>query len=729
MAKKIASFTKMIFIVFCSLLVALSIFGTRKIERVFADMTVTENRYTYEQDDVTVDENYTLHQGFYPCSGSDIGFSGQNYVTNSTLTVGHYFTTQVDGAKIALGNSFGEVLGYGKNNVNANKFSLTGMVVPNTSASDPSNKDYNSTQKFIGWSFQTLKFIITDNADSNNRIEVTMKGATNSTTGYYGSSDIVVSASYNGMALSTAGDEQNVSLHRATFRNRYYNEWLGYPFNFEFSKTDSKINVYNLKTMQSGEKYLEGYPCGSLEIDDLQGFESYTVEMQFCDLNNIASYNTARKANVILFEMAGQVLAPTRETWSDTSGPIVGQKVKEVVALKEYDLASVLSMYDMTQGNINTIGTTEGKYTVKVDSVNCTSGKYIFNQAKDYTIEYTIYDNFNNGVAQTSRTKTITVNCVQDTTAPVLRWINEYKDEYILKSQLELLEIDAVDYYDDNLTITKKAYNKSGESWNELTVSQNGFVYLETAGEYKIQYIVQDFSGNSATLEAFFVVEPIIVDLPESITEDYTQGIIYLPQLSLASEISYYVERFDLSDTALANGERIKTLGLLLSEPCSFYLRYTIFSGDETAVIFTKDVLFEIKDTEKPAIDAVSYSKNYDLGAEIEIKNPKVSDNHLVDGALSYKVLLGTKDITDKVRNGKLTLANAGTYTIVYAAKDFSGNLEEVSYTFNVQGVVESDVALFSGKALVIFIIIVVLLAVSIVGNVFFVSVFVKRRK
>ena len=725
-----AAFVKMSFIVVCSLLVALSTFSVRKSERVLAATTVTDSRYTYElDDDVTVDENYTLHQGFYPFSGTDIGFSGQNYITGSTLTAGHYFTTQVDGAKITLGNDFGEVLGYGKNNVNANKFSLTGMMVPNTSVSDPSNTDYNSTQKFIGWAFKTLKFIITDNADINNRIEVTMKGETNSTSGLYGSVPIKVSATYNTVALKTESDEQSISLHKSSFCNRYYGTWLGYPFNFEFSKIDGKLNIYSLKTLQTGETYLDGYPCSSLEIENLQGFESYTVEMQFCDLNGIANYNNAKRANVVLFEMAGQVLKPTRETWLDTAGPIVSQNVKEVVSLQEYDLASVLSMYDMTQGNINEIGTTEGKYTVKVDGVNCSSGKYIFNQAKDYTIEYTIYDSFNNGVAQTSRTKTITVSCVKDTGAPILSWINEYKDEYTLKSQLELLEIEALDNYDDNLTITKKVYKKSGENWNEVTVSQNGFVYLETAGEYKIQYLAEDFSGNSATLEAFFVVAPIIIDLPESITEDYTQEIIYLPQLSVASEISYYMERFELSDTERANGERIKTRGLLVNGPCAFYLRYTIFSGDETAVIATKDVLVEVKDTEKPVIDAVSYSKTYNVGTEIEIKTPKISDNHVVDGVLSCKVLLGTQDITDKVKNGKLTLANEGTYTVVYTAKDLSGNLEEVSYTFNVQGDVEGDTALFSGSALVILIVIAVLLVVSIVGNVVLVMRFVKRRK
>ena len=211
-------------------------------------------------------------------------------------------------------------------------------------------------------------------------------------------------------------------------------------------------------------------------------------------------------------------------------------------------------------------------------------------------------------------------------------------------------------------------------------------LYLETAGDYKIQYVATDFSNNSATLEKVFTVEEITVDLADTVEEEYIKGIIYIPRLSLDSGISYYVERFELSDTNFENGERIKTSGLLLANPGSYNLRYVIFSGEETSVILTKIVIFKVVDREKPVIDEVTYLKTYDTGVQLEIKQPNANDNHKVSGAVSYKVFRDSTEITGEIKDGKLLLNKSGSYTIVYTAKDESGNIEEVTYSFNVEG-------------------------------------------
>ena len=380
----------------CSLALGISTQNFNKTEKASAEVGVNSG-YVYAADeDVTVDYNYTLHKGLYPAKNRDIGFSGKNYIDASgNLTAGHYFSTQVDGAEISLGENFGEVLGYGKNNESVNKFSVTGMRVPNVRADiDPSNGSYAEAQKYVSSSFRALEFIITDNANENNVIKVLLKGGSEANGDYGGNALIQVSATYNGVSLSTTTGEQAISIHSATFRNRFY-AYSGSPFNFEFSKNDKKINIYAFKSVKTGETYLDGYTSsfenfsgGSLDIAGLQGFDSYSVDMKLSDFVDVANgtqgnnYNQKRSANVLLFEMAGQVLYPTRTTWNDTAGPIVTQQLKEVVALKEYDTSEILSMYDMTCGAIDEIGTTNGKYTVKIDGVNCANGKYTFTAPK-----------------------------------------------------------------------------------------------------------------------------------------------------------------------------------------------------------------------------------------------------------------------------------------------------------------------------------------------------------
>ena len=59
----------------------------------------------------------------------------------------------------------------------------------------------------------------------------------------------------------------------------------------------------------------------------------------------------------------------------------------------------------------------------------------------------------------------------------------EYKDEYVLKSYLDIIEIDVFDKYDENVVMQVKAFKKIGEKWNEVTISNN-MLYLETAGVF-----------------------------------------------------------------------------------------------------------------------------------------------------------------------------------------------------------------------------------------------------
>ena len=422
--KKIAVILLGVLFVFLTCFCVFS-FSLNKKAVVFAD------NFYLEDDDVVIDTEYELESRFMPTTASSIGFSGNRFRDGSSMVAGHLFSSTTDGAKVTLGSNFGEVVGYGKNNENANKFSLVGMTVPNSKE--------DATEVFITWSFKTINFIITDNLDSNNVIVITFKGTTYAGSGVSGSGPINVTATYNGTALKTTANSEVINnLYRASFRNRFFDS-AGFPFNLEFSKDDAKLNFYGLPTSGSNAlSYLEDCTTIStgtketFEIENLKGFESYTVEMQLCDFNyGPQDNNTEYKANVVLFEMSSQLLSNSNENVVDTAGPIVLQKYDEVVANKEYDLAEILSMHDLIDGKISAVGNTEGKYSVKIDGVNCDSGKYTFTAEKQYSLEYTIYDNYVKGSeAKTSCVKTINVNVVKDTVAPILSWGKNYKDAY-----------------------------------------------------------------------------------------------------------------------------------------------------------------------------------------------------------------------------------------------------------------------------------------------------------
>ena len=318
--------------------------------------------------------------------------------------------------------------------------------------------------------------------------------------------------------------------------------------------------------------------------------------MQFCDFSYAPQANNIEyKANVVLFEMASQVLSNSSTSANDTVGPMVEQKYSQVVTQKEYNLAELLTMNDIIEGKIDTIGNTEGTFSVKVDGVSCPTGKYTFTQSKDYTIEYTIYDTFNKaGVNKNKVTKTITVSGVKDEKAPVLEWDKSYKDNYYTNTQLPLLALNVNDDHDDAPNIVTKAYIKNGESWKELNVVENT-VNLSVAGEYKVEYLVSDFSGNTATISDTFSVSDLVLDVASEIEEDFITEMFYVPVLALDDELSYYVEKFDGSDTNFVNGERINTRAIMFSEPCSFKLRYTVFGGNESSVVATKVVTVTLK--------------------------------------------------------------------------------------------------------------------------------------
>lgn len=555
----------------------------------------------YKQEDVVVDTEYILEERFRPHKVSAVGFSGERFLVDDQMTAGHLFSTTIDGAKIVLGNNFGEILGYGKNNEDANKFSIVGMTVPNS-------KD-GATQAQIGWSFKTLDFIITDNANNDNQIVITLSGTTNASSGVYGSGTIDITATYNNTALKSASNVSVINnLWRASFRNKYYND-AGFPFNFEFSKDDAKINFYGLpKQGITSSNYIEDAPVysfdagnlQSFEIKNLTGFDSYTVEMQFSDFVDAqySSYNMEYKANVVLFEMAGQVLSNSADDIVDTAGPIVSQTTKEVVILKETNLSDLLVINDIVDGQIKTIGTTEGNYSVKVDGVSCETGKYTFNEEKDYTLEYTIYDSYKKSTTTiTSRNKTIIVKGVRDEKAPILSWHKEYKSSYYLNTVLSINDIDIKDDYDTNPLVTIVAYQKNGDVWGIVNILDN-VINLNSVGEYKIKYTVTDFTGNSSSIEDTFNVVDLVLNLSNQIEEDYTTQMYYLPQLTLEEELSYYVEKYDVLDTNFENGERITTRAIMFDGPTTFILKYTIFSGNEENVVKEQVVSVILKEVQ-----------------------------------------------------------------------------------------------------------------------------------
>lgn len=560
----------------------------------------------YEQESgISIDKEYTQQSEFMPSTNSSIGFSGKHFRNVDSMTAGQLFSSTIDGAKVTLGNNFGEILGYGKNNENANKFSLVGMTVPNAAE--------GAEESLIAHSFRTINFIITDNADKENVIIVKFKSTTADNSGVSGSGLIDITASYNGNELKSQDDKTTLNtLWRASFRNRWH-QWAGYPFNFEFSKDDAKLNFYGLPTNNSEIatlNYLEDCETTStgtkesFEVADLVGFESYTVEMQFCDFCQAPQANNIEyKANVVLFEMAGQVLSNSTANAVDTVGPMVEQKYKQVVTQKEYDLSELLSIYDIVEGKIDTIGTTEGKYSVKVDGVESTNGKYTFTQDKNYQIEYIIYDTYDKaGSVKNSITKTITVEGVKDTLAPTLSWNKIYKDTYYTNTNLSLYDINVLDDNDLMPMVSVKAFIKDGESWKEISVSEN-IVNLSVAGKYKVQYTATDFSGNSATLEDTFFVNDLVLNVQDNIEEDFVSQMFYVPMISLDEELSYYIEKFDIMDINFANGERINTSAIMFDAPCSFTLRYTIFSGNESSVVATKVVNVMLKEVAAPEVN------------------------------------------------------------------------------------------------------------------------------
>lgn len=550
----------------------------------------------YQQEEgVTVDTEYIMESGYLPRASAAKGFSGQKFLNtdNSSNIAGHMFSSVVDGAKVTLGEHFGEVLGYGKNSENVNRFSVIGTPIPNAKAT--------SAQEAIGHSFSTLTFIITDNANENNVLEVVIKANTAQDSGYYGGENVIISAKYNGATLTGTGGQTSLDLYRSTFTSGYYGA-KAHPFNFEFDRDGAKINIYELpQTFSQTINYLEdcsvaGGVKKSFEIANLSGFDSYTVDMKFSGFQDTSNtYNKEWKANVVLFEIAGQLLYHTNGNSVDTVGPMVTKVTDEVVTLKEYNLSDILSIYDMEEGFVTEIGNTEGKYSIKVDGVDCSSGKYTFTEERAYSLEYTIYDNFVKGsAAYTNFVKTISVTGVRDTVAPELSLDIPYKETYYKNMILSLLNIGVADNNDNSPTVSVEVFYKNGETWENLVVTENT-VKLINEGEYKVKYTATDFSNNSAFIEDTFVVEEITLNVGNAIEEDYISEMFYVPQLVLGEELSYYVEKFEVSDTEFSNGERVLTRAIMFAEPTTFVLRYSIFSGNEENVIKTHVVTVTLK--------------------------------------------------------------------------------------------------------------------------------------
>lgn len=204
---------------------------------------------------------------------------------------------------------------------------------------------------------------------------------------------------------------------------------------------------------------------------------------------------------------------------------------------------------------------------------------------------------------------------------------------------------------------------------NETAFAALANVVFNQAGQYVVKYTVQDFSGNTATLER--TIELLVSKGPEIFVEGtlvvtaYTNKKIVVPTATCADGTSVTVKVF-------ANGTSYPLVdgGFVADIAGAYTVCYYAknANGVESAVeykVVVKD------DEEAPVITLPVEKMEVLVGSTVEIPAVTVTDN--ADGELSptITVTLGLQEVS--LSNNQFVAGQLGAYTITYTAEDAAG--------------------------------------------------------
>lgn len=319
---------------------------------------------------------------------------------------------------------------------------------------------------------------------------------------------------------------------------------------------------------------------------------------------------------------------------ADTSPPVItviGQTSLSIAQGTNYTDAGATAV-DNVDGNVSV--STSGSVNTAVPNI--------------YTITYTAIDSSNNA---STKTRTVTVTAVADTTPPVIT----------LNGSATISIVQGANYTDLGATAID---NIDGT----VSVSTSGSVNTATAGVYTITYTATDASGNTST-------KTRTVTVSSTVEEDTTPPVITING-STVLDIPQGTTYTDAGATALDNkdGEiSVATSGSVNTGVVATYMiTYTATdsSGNTATEIRTVNVILFIDKT-APVISLV--------GASII---------EVVQGTTYSDLGASAFDNIDKIvsvtSTGNVNTAVVGTYIITYTATDKAGNVATKKRTVKV---------------------------------------------
>jgi len=319
-----------------------------------------------------------------------------------------------------------------------------------------------------------------------------------------------------------------------------------------------------------------------------------------------------------------------------------GDTVPPVITLNGPSSLSIVQGTSYTDAGATAVDNVDGNVSVS------TSGSVNTAVPNIYTITYTAIDSSNNA---STKTRTVTVTAVADTTPPVIT----------LNGSATISIVQGANYTDLGATAID---NIDGT----VSVSTSGSVNTATAGVYTITYTATDASGNTST-------KTRTVTVSSTVEEDTTPPVITING-STVLDIPQGTTYTDAGATALDNkdGEiSVATSGSVNTGVVATYMiTYTATdsSGNTATEIRTVNVILFIDKT-APVISLV--------GASII---------EVVQGTTYSDLGASAFDNIDKIvsvtSTGNVNTAVVGTYIITYTATDKAGNVATKKRTVKV---------------------------------------------
>ena len=299
------------------------------------------------------------------------------------------------------------------------------------------------------------------------------------------------------------------------------------------------------------------------------------------------------------------------------------------------------------------------------------------NTAGTYTIEVTAKD----GIESKTKTLSLIVNPVLDTTSPIITLNGANPQNIIVGNAYAELGATATDNLDGDLT-------------SEITIT--GSVDTNIIGSYTLTYTVLDEAGNTDTeTRTVNVVSPSAdITAPvitiQSPTQDSTYNLTSLFLNFIASD-----ENLDVCEYSIDNGvtrnpivcssDELESIPLTALVGANEWIIYASdVAGNEASASVNFNVDTTLEDTTAPVITIINPEEDE------TIKSSGLTIQIATDEDVTVTFVLDDKDSKtmnnpeDHIFTYSLSGLSNGEHTIIFTAEDTAGNIATESVTFEV---------------------------------------------